>query len=137
MKTYDNYDLAELYKLYIGKSDIKGLSPKIEPDKSTERYKLRTYHYDDNLEEFDTSEPVHLFYGTHDECEKVLNEFNALFALFGDYNLVCEIIRAKYINPNSSKAMKKVSLYKKYNLSKADNSEKEVLMSVLKEDLGE
>lgn len=137
MKIYEDYDLAEVYKKYIGKSDVKGLSPKIEPDKNTGRYKLRTYHYDNDNEKFDTKDPVHLAYGLHDECEEVLCEFNALFTILEDYNLTCDIIRAKYINPNSSKAMKKSAIYRRFNLNSADISDKEEILLILKEELGD
>lgn len=137
MKIYNDYDLSEVFKEYIGKSDIMGISPRIEQDKDTDRYKLRTYEYDEVDTKFNTKNPIHLCYGSHEECEEVLFEFNALFTILNDYNLTCEIIRAKYINPKSSKAMKKSAFYRKYNLNKADISEKEELLAILKEDIGE
>ena len=137
MKIYNDYDLSKVYKQYVGKSDLFGISPRIEQDKGTESYKLRTYEYDDAFEKFNTKKPIHLCYGSHDECEEVLFEFNALFSILRDYNLTCEIIIAKYINPRRSKAMKKSALYRKHNLTNTDVSEKEELILILKEDLGE
>lgn len=137
MKVYQDYDLSDVFKEYIGKSDVFGLSPRIEQDKGAEKYKLRTYEYDEFLNKLNTSKPLHLYYGTHDECEKVLYEFNALFTCLRDYNLTCEIIIAKYINPTRSKAMKKSAIYRKYNLKKASVDEKEELLSYLKEDIEE
>lgn len=134
MKIFEDYDLADLFKQYVD-SDVYRLSPKIEPDKNTEKYKLRTYEYDKISMEFDTQKPVHLYYGSLDECLKVLNEFKALLMILKDYNLTCDIIRAKYINPNSSKAMKKSALYRKYNLKEASINEKEELLSYLEEDI--
>lgn len=137
MKIFSDYDLSDVFKKYVGKFDIGCISPRIEQDKGTDKYKLRTYEYDELNELFNTQNPIHLCYGSYEECEKVLFEFNALFTILVDYNLTCEIIRAKYINPKSSKAMKKSRVYRKYNLNKADISEKEELLAILKEDIGE
>lgn len=138
LKIYKDYNLSELGKLLIGEHNALGLSPKIEEDNnSDDKYKLRTYVYDEDKDRFDTKQPIHLAYGSYNECKEILYEFNVLIESFKDYNLVCSIIHDKYVNSTLSKAMKKSALYKKYNLKNVDNEDKKDILDILKSELGE
>ena len=76
LKIYKDYNLSELGKLLIGEPNALGLSPKIELDStSDDKYKLRTYVYDEDKDRFDTKQPIYLAYGSYNECKEILYEF--------------------------------------------------------------